>query len=76
MSQIPLTGLQLYLRLIRHVRPYWRQFAGAVAGIVVLAATEPLLPALFKPLLDDSFVAKDTSGLVWMPAAMCKSSNE
>lgn len=70
MSQIPLTGPQLYLRLIRHVRPYWRQFAGAVAGIVVLAATEPLLPALFKPLLDDSFVAKDTSGLVWMPAAM------
>jgi len=65
-----LNGPRLYLRLLSHVRPYWRQFAGALAGISVLAATEPLLPALAKPLLDESFVAKDPSGLVWVPIAI------
>lgn len=65
-----LNGPRLYLRLLSHVRPYWRQFAGALSGIAVLAATEPLLPALAKPLLDESFVAKDPSGLVWLPIAI------
>lgn len=49
----------LYLRLLRNVAPYWRTFALALLALVVLAATEPALPALLKPMLDGSFVKKD-----------------
>ena len=50
---------ELYLRLLRHVRPYWRTFALSLVAMVVLALTEPALPALLKPMLDGSFVDKD-----------------
>ncbi len=49
----------LYLRLLGYVRPYARIFALSLFGTIVAAATEPLIPALIKPLLDGSFVAKD-----------------
>ena len=47
---------QLYLRLLSYVRPYAKVFALAVLGMVLTAATEPLFPALIKPLLDQGFV--------------------
>jgi len=54
-----MTGRELYVRLLRHVKPYWRMFALAVSAMVILAGTEPALPALLKPTLDGSFVEKD-----------------
>jgi subfamily B ATP-binding cassette protein MsbA len=42
----------LYLRLLSYVRPYVKVFALAVLGMILTAATEPLFPALIKPLLD------------------------
>lgn len=45
----------LYLRLLGHVRPHWRMFALALAATAGAAATEPLFPALMKPLLDGGF---------------------
>jgi len=62
-----MSGTELYLRLLRHVRPYWRTFGIGVLGIVVVAATEPALPALLKPLLDGVFVNKDPSVIRWTP---------
>ncbi|MBM3373713.1 MAG: lipid A export permease/ATP-binding protein MsbA [Betaproteobacteria bacterium] len=62
-----MSGTELYLRLLRHVRPYWRTFAVAILGIVVVAATEPALPALLKPLLDGVFVNKDEAVIRWTP---------
>ena len=53
------TSAQLYLRLLGYVKPYWRAFAVSIVGMAVTAATEPLLPALLKPLLDGTFVHKD-----------------
>src|SRR5437016_3661377 len=47
----------LYLRLLSYVRPHARVFALAVIGMVAAAATEPLIPALIKPLLDGGFAA-------------------
>ena len=41
----------LYLRLLGHVRPHWKGFALTLAATVLAAATEPLFPALMKPLL-------------------------
>ena len=57
----------LYLRLLRFVAPYRGVFALALAGMVVVAATEPALPALLKPLLDGIFVEKDQALMRWMP---------
>ncbi|HSJ82130.1 MAG TPA: lipid A export permease/ATP-binding protein MsbA [Thiobacillus sp.] len=57
----------LYLRLLGYVRPYWRMFALSLVALVLTAATEPMLPALFKPLLDQGFVAKDQAFIRWIP---------
>ncbi|MDO8413071.1 MAG: lipid ABC transporter permease/ATP-binding protein, partial [Gallionellaceae bacterium] len=54
-----MTSTQLYLRLLGHIKPYWRAFLVSILGMVVAAATEPLLPALLKPMLDGTFVHKD-----------------
>ncbi len=57
----------LYLRLLRYVFPYWKVFAASMLGTVAFAATEPAMPALLKPLLDETFVAKNPEGLVRLP---------
>ncbi len=54
-----LTSAQLYLRLLGYVKPYWRTFALSIIAMAVTAATEPLLPALLKPMLDGTFIHKD-----------------
>jgi subfamily B ATP-binding cassette protein MsbA len=53
----PSTSRELYFRLLRYVRPYAKVFAVAVLGMIAAAATEPLFPALIKPLLDGGFAA-------------------
>ena len=64
------TSRELYLRLLGYLRPYWKAFSLSVAGMVLTAATEPLFPALMKPLLDGSFVRKDANILYWVPPAI------
>jgi subfamily B ATP-binding cassette protein MsbA len=60
----------LYFRLLTYARPYWRIFAVAILTMVALAATEPVLPALMKPMLDGSFVDKDAQVIRWVPIAL------
>jgi len=60
----------LYLRLLRYVFPYWKVFAASILGTVAFAATEPAMPALLKPLLDETFVSKNPEGLVRLPLLM------
>jgi subfamily B ATP-binding cassette protein MsbA len=62
-----MTSTQLYLRLLTYVRRYWRTFSLSILGTAVAAATEPLLPALLKPFLDGTFVAKDDTVIRWAP---------
>ncbi|OIR19312.1 lipid A export ATP-binding/permease protein MsbA [mine drainage metagenome] len=62
-----MTNIQLYLRLMGYVRPYWRAFAVSILGMALAAATEPLLPALLKPFLDGTFVQKDDLVMRWAP---------
>ena len=57
--EMNMTSFQLYRRLLGYVKPYWRVFALSILGMAVTAATEPLIPALLKPLLDGTFVHKD-----------------
>jgi ATP-binding cassette, subfamily B, bacterial MsbA len=62
-----LTSTQLYLRLLGYVKPYWRTFAISILGTAVTAATEPLLPALLKPMLDGTFIHKDVTVIKLAP---------
>jgi len=48
---------RLYFRLLTYVRPYAKAFGLAVLGMMAAAGTEPLFPALMKPLLDRGFGA-------------------
>ena len=65
-----MTSKQLYLRLLGYVRPYKKIFLLSILFTVILAITEPALPALFKPLLDGSFVEKDPTTIRLMPLAL------
>ncbi len=67
---IEMQAPQLYARLLRHLRPYKRQFGYTVLAMVVMAATEPMLPALMKPMLDGSFVDKDPEMIRLVPLAL------
>ncbi len=64
-------SLAIYRRLLGYTRPYLRGFALALVAMVVGAATEPLFPALMKPLLDHGFVDKSGGFDVWfVPVAI------
>ena len=62
-----------YLKRMRRLWPYFGQQRGvwalAISATVVAAATEPLIPALFKPLLDKGF-AENSLPLWAVPAAV------
>ena len=60
----------LYLRLLTHVRPHWKGFALTLAATALAAATEPLFPALMKPLLDKGFGQNASAWITWMPIAI------
>ena len=57
----------LYFRLLRYVLPYRKAFMFSLLGTVAFAATEPAMPALMKPLLDETFVARNADTLVTLP---------
>jgi len=55
----------LYFRLLTYVKPHWRALSLAVLGMVGIAATEPVFPAIMKFLLDNGFKTGDAR-LVWL----------
>jgi subfamily B ATP-binding cassette protein MsbA len=67
MASSDANSLQLYLRLLRHVKPYWVPFGLGMVSLGVTAATEPIFPAILQPLLDGSFVRKQGDMLAWLP---------
>jgi len=58
---------QLYWRLLRYVWPHWRVFSIAILAMIILALTEPAIPALFKPMLDGAFIEQDPDIIVMIP---------
>ena len=60
----------LYLRLLGYVRPYAREFSGGIAGMVLFALTEPAIPAVLKPLLDEGFLAREIDSIHTILALM------
>jgi len=61
---------RLYFRLLGHVKPYWRMFALSVLTTILVASTEPMLPALLKPMLDGSFVNRDPAMMKLIPLGL------
>ncbi len=62
-----MTNSQLYLRLLTYVKPYWRIFLLSIIATAVTAATDPLLPALLKPMLDGTFLHRDENVIRLVP---------
>lgn len=58
---------QLYLRLLRFVRPYWRLFVISLLAMVVVSITSPALAALMQPMFDDAFIERDPQVMVRVP---------
>ena len=67
MANSEMSSKELYLRLLGYILPYWRVFAISVLSTIAVAATEPALPALLKPLLDGSFVSRDQTLIKLIP---------
>jgi len=59
--------IQIYLRLLGYVRPYWRLFVVMVLSMTIVAATDPALASLLKPMLDGAFVEKDPEMIRLVP---------
>lgn len=59
--------LQIYLRLLRHAKPYWRVMVIAVLAMMCSAALEPVLPALMQPLIDKSLIQKNAASMWQIP---------
>lgn len=57
----------LYRRLLGYVVPYWRIFLLSIISMIVLAGTDPAIPALMQPLLNGAFIDKDPKTIAMMP---------
>ena len=70
MADSSASSRELYFRLLGFVRPYWKVFAIGLAGMALIAATEPLFPALMRHLLDKGFSGKPRDDLWIAPIAI------
>jgi subfamily B ATP-binding cassette protein MsbA len=63
------SGLHLYSRLLRYVRPYWWAFGLAVFGMVVVAAGDLVMTIMVIPIVQ-SFQNPDPDKTKWLPLAI------
>jgi subfamily B ATP-binding cassette protein MsbA len=66
-TNTPMSSKDLYLRLLKYVYPHRKFFMFSILGTLAYAATEPAMPALMKPLLDEAFVAKNADSVTRLP---------
>ncbi|PCI70488.1 MAG: lipid A export permease/ATP-binding protein MsbA [Piscirickettsiaceae bacterium] len=64
----PNSSLQIYLRLMEYVLPYWKPFAISLIGFLMFAITQPALAALMEYLVD-SLQAEQRTEIYWLPLA-------
>jgi subfamily B ATP-binding cassette protein MsbA len=62
--------MKLYVRLLRYLRPYLRQFFLALFFMCVVAATTAAAALLVRNVLDDIFISRDEKMLWILPAAI------
>lgn len=61
------SSTQIYKRLLSYVKPHKGVFSLAIIGMAISASTEAGFAALMKPLMDESFVAKDPQMITLAP---------
>ncbi|WP_373020842.1 lipid A export permease/ATP-binding protein MsbA [Thiomicrorhabdus sp.] len=59
--------LSLYKRLLTYIKPHWKVVLVTLIALGVAAAMEPMMPALLKPLVDDSLIGKDADAIIRIP---------
>lgn len=67
METIVKKDIILYRRLLGYVVPYWRRFLLSIVSMIILAATDPAIPALMQPMLDGAFIKKDPNIMTIIP---------
>ena len=63
------SGLALYRRLLRYVRPYWWVFGVALVGMVVVAAGDTVMAYMVMPIIQN-FQKPDPAMTVKLPLAI------
>ncbi len=62
--------MELYLRLLRFVRPYWTKLVLAMIFMSLVAATNGLTAFIVKPVLDKIFFEKNATMLYLIPGGV------
>jgi len=62
--------LNIYIRILSYMRPYWKAFIFAFVCMVVVSATTGLTAWIVQPVLDDIFIKKDVFMLKLLPFAV------
>ena len=60
-------SLQLYRRLLGSARPYLKVVVLSILAMIAAASLEPVLPALLKPLVDESLIKKSQTAQWQVP---------
>jgi len=63
------SGLLLYRRLLRYVRPYWWAFAAAIIGMVIVAAGDTVMAYMVMPIIQN-FQRPDPAMTLKLPLAI------
>ena len=70
MKESPSDFKAIYRRLLAYTLNYWKVFVFAIAGMILVAISQPGFAALMEPMLDGSFVNKDPATIKWVPLAI------
>jgi subfamily B ATP-binding cassette protein MsbA len=62
--------MELYLRLLKFVKPYWVKLALAMLFMSLVAATNGLTAFIVKPVLDKIFFEKNATMLYLIPGGV------
>jgi ATP-binding cassette, subfamily B, bacterial MsbA len=62
--------METYLRLLRYMRPYWGRLVAAALCSVLVAAFTGAYAWLVRPALDEIFVNKNVTWLIFLPPTL------
>lgn len=62
-----ISAVELYKRLLRYAKPYWRAFIAVIVAMVIYSATEAGVAMIMKPLMDQGFVGRDPDVIKLLP---------
>jgi subfamily B ATP-binding cassette protein MsbA len=61
------SGLAIYFRLLKAVKPYWYIFAAGILATFLASGTDAILAWTVKPIIDKGLVGRNLHFLMWLP---------